>query len=1026
MAENEYLIQGSTLTVIADAIRAKTKSTETILVSEMGEKILGIEAGGLISAKKTVELAMVGGNQVITPDEGTLLSEVTVIKPEGLLQENIKKDVDIGGIIGTLEVSKLNNPTVSLTSGTTYNTCVITNPTTNGNFADTLEISLGGELVSTRTAPSQGSSVSIVDLSLYNGIDGPQTINVGLKGAGVEDSDIVSVSTDMQGIDLTPEEINDNYGYVAIKTGATFTTTIDEKTSNSGFLPLKPSVIMGETATDNYTWEYDLGNGGDYGLLSRSTNGKLIVPNVTEHLYIDIPLTEKPQQAEPVIINVDGIITITPSPYASQVQIYIDNIEYKLVQGLTYSHTKGSMDNGVSVTVTPNDPKFSYFLGNKPTSGTQLLTRFYFTAVEETPLQIRATYYNNGNSDNNYLILSKLDKALSTTSYTDDTANIQQSFSGLSSSSVYRTIDYTVPIGTHFIDMKLRGYTSSTGAVYSSFGIYKLCPSAQITLPDYKPHVVSAVAYDTDWSVASEKVELECQMLPQCIVINRKLTMNCLSSIAETIGIYINDVLVDTLVGDGSSSKTIDLLQYPYHEAGSTVYFKVYDEDGAHQSNTVTADLSIPILGINDNGYSLNISNIIDSTTSIDVYLNDTLVDTIEYNGSSSLIIDMSQYGTEGATRNSVYIITHGIIDITSPTILMYTNTQPIYGVSGLYASTVALTRTDDAINLTYTKNSDGTINSDFDNVFPWTDIKIVTDAKGNEFIQMPKMYFRIGYNTSSYYITDVAVSSIPGTTGKWYAVDPFCYGRYGASTTNNIMCSQRGVYRSRGVSRATYRSYASANGANYHQLDLYHRSVMMLLWWIEWATKDSSSIMTGTMSGTGTTGGTSVAQNGTTDSLTTQSGYELTRNRMRWHYIEDYIGTSFEFIDGIYANRYGSSYYHYTTANPANFSGSTTGKTALVYSNPTSSSYYCISAFGWDPNQPFMCMPLYTVSNTSYNTYFCDYHYISTGTYPAIYVGACAANSGTNYGLHYTYRVTDTAVNSNVGSRLIYAGTLE
>jgi hypothetical protein len=58
--------------------------------------------------------------------------------------------------------------------------------------------------------------------------------------------------------------------------------------------------------------------------------------------------------------------------------------------------------------------------------------------------------------------------------------------------------------------MKLRGYTSSTGAVYSSFGIYKLCPSAQITLPDYKPHVVSAVAYDTDWSVASEKVELEC------------------------------------------------------------------------------------------------------------------------------------------------------------------------------------------------------------------------------------------------------------------------------------------------------------------------------------------------------------------------------------------------------------------------------------------------------------------------------------------------------------------------------------
>jgi hypothetical protein len=294
MAENEYLIQGSTLTVIADAIRAKTKSTETILVSEMGEKILGIEAGGLISTKKTVELAMINGNQIIKPDEGTLLSEVTVIKPQGLLQENIKKDVDIGGIIGTLEVSKLNAPTISLTSGTTYNTCVITNPTTNGNFADTLEISLGGELVSTRTAPSQGSSVSIVDLSLYNGTDGPQTINAVLKGTGVEDSAMVSVSTDMQGIDLTPEGINDNYGYVAIKTGATFTTTIDEKNSDAGFLPLKPSIIMGETVIDDYTWVYDLGVGGSYGLLTRNMNGKLTVPNVTEHLYIDLPLTEKP------------------------------------------------------------------------------------------------------------------------------------------------------------------------------------------------------------------------------------------------------------------------------------------------------------------------------------------------------------------------------------------------------------------------------------------------------------------------------------------------------------------------------------------------------------------------------------------------------------------------------------------------------------------------------------------------------------------------------------------------------------
>lgn len=46
---------------------------------------------------------MASGNQVITPDEGYSLSEVTVVKPSTLIPENIKKDVDIGGVVGTME-----------------------------------------------------------------------------------------------------------------------------------------------------------------------------------------------------------------------------------------------------------------------------------------------------------------------------------------------------------------------------------------------------------------------------------------------------------------------------------------------------------------------------------------------------------------------------------------------------------------------------------------------------------------------------------------------------------------------------------------------------------------------------------------------------------------------------------------------------------------------------------------------------------------------------------------------------------
>lgn len=46
---------------------------------------------------------MPSGNQVIQPTSGKVMSKVTVQKPATLLPENIKKDVVIGGVTGTLE-----------------------------------------------------------------------------------------------------------------------------------------------------------------------------------------------------------------------------------------------------------------------------------------------------------------------------------------------------------------------------------------------------------------------------------------------------------------------------------------------------------------------------------------------------------------------------------------------------------------------------------------------------------------------------------------------------------------------------------------------------------------------------------------------------------------------------------------------------------------------------------------------------------------------------------------------------------
>lgn len=68
-----------------------------------------------VEETKTVDLSMASGNQVITPTSGKTLSQVTITKPSTLTAENIKKDINIGGVTGTYEAI---TPTVTFDSTT--------------------------------------------------------------------------------------------------------------------------------------------------------------------------------------------------------------------------------------------------------------------------------------------------------------------------------------------------------------------------------------------------------------------------------------------------------------------------------------------------------------------------------------------------------------------------------------------------------------------------------------------------------------------------------------------------------------------------------------------------------------------------------------------------------------------------------------------------------------------------------------------------------------------------------------------
>ena len=253
-----------------------------------------------------------------------------------------------------------------------------------------------------------------------------------------------------------------------------------------------------------------------------------------------------------------------------------------------------------------------------------------------------------------------------------------------------------------------------------------------------------------------------------------------------------------------------------------------------------------------------------------------------------------------------------------------------------------------------------------------------------------------------------------PKGEGTWFRVAPFSYGCYGGSVSNGTLKSVSGVSRQASTTRAGFRSYAAANGTGYYQLDLYHRTVVMLLWFIEFATKKSDSIMTGRIAASGTQGGNAVRQTGGTDNLSTPSGFETAYGQMRYHYIEDFIGNMQEFVDGVCCKGIGD--YDYVTDDPANFSDDTTGKSPLCYPVPNNN---WLTALGWDSDNPFMCMPAET-NGGSDTTFFCDYSDSAGASYPVLYCGAHYYNASSNCGLTFFCRYGAGLSNAYRGGRLL------
>lgn len=451
-------------------------------------------------------------------------------------------------------------------------------------------------------------------------------------------------------------------------------------------------------------------------------------------------------------------------------------------------------------------------------------------------------------------------------------------------------------------------------------------------------------------------------------------------------------------------AKTIDLKAL-FATYGQKVIKVRCRAEGFRNSEFSTQTINnIPLVEIGDN--ILNVSNVLLGVESYDLFIDGVLSKSYEHDSTSTenFSIDLTEFNLDPNITYLLNIDVHvGSDTFTSNSV----ESARVLGVSGLYAEEVILTRTDQAVDLTFAIDaSTGLISSDFDNEFPYNEMKVV-DIDGNAMVYIPGMYFRIGTDEDSN-ITDIAVSRIAVGDGDWYYTKPFYYSAYQGYTNNSKLLSKSGVAPTGDTTITTFRTYAMNNGDNYHQLDLYHKTIMNFLWLIEFASKDSSSVMGGNLSGT-------KCNTGGTDSLTTPSGYLLSNGQMRWHYIEDFVGNMYEFLDGVNGN-------YYATSDITLYSASYSSENKLSYSCDLTSRR-CIASLGWDSSNPFLCLAKGTISNSNYNTYFCDSMYAATSTSYIYYCGAAYTSaSSASSGVFFVFCYYVSHYYGTLGARLLYS----
>jgi len=354
-------------------------------------------------------------------------------------------------------------------------------------------------------------------------------------------------------------------------------------------------------------------------------------------------------------------------------------------------------------------------------------------------------------------------------------------------------------------------------------------------------------------------------------------------------------------------------------------------------------------------------------------------------------------------------------------------NPPKVYGVSWTKVSSPILARTDDAVGLQAFPGLDAEAPANgFDTAEIYKDIEEVTDDYGNIFMRIPKFYIK---KTDGTVFKTIQISTGSFSSGGYL---PYCFwdfsgstvlpyidvGKYNGYNNGGNLESKTGKTPTVSQTLTTFRGYATANNSGsslgYQQLDLHTIDVLQCLFYVEFATLNSQSVVAGYTGG----GNTSARPTGDCDAVVATTGgvTSLTSGSASFIYrgIEHLWGNLWQFVDGVNID----DNQAYVCLNPANyvvdsFSGN---YNVLSYTNGNANQY--ITAMGYDSSYPFAQLPT-VASGGGTTTYYSDYYYQASGSRIAVFGGlwASAASAGVSY--WYLNNVSSIAATS-LGSRLL------